>query len=398
MANKNYKTLLFLLNPFLSAIDSLIHIRDKKSQTLLYCWFLVFGCAFCALNEAADSFRYVENFQYEHSYSFFQYMSIIHEYWTFELNVKDIYALTVNYIVGRFSDNYHWTYLIYASVFGLFYIKSIKIFLRYNIGNKFAFYSLFFLLCFSNPIFNINGMRFWTASWIGVYVALRLFIDHDYKYALLLVLMPLIHGSSVIWVAFMAIAFLTSKFQNVWIVLFIASSFVSGLSALDTIGQYSGMLPQFMQNQLWAYTESGGALERIERESQVNGYWDVLNALPGFFLLLMTYLLIYYRKKINEDERGKHLLTVLLALSAVTNFVSAIPSMGRFQTLVIPILVIVWTMNYDVMKRYNKLFYAVPIVYAYRILYWYRHMRSVTEIYLYIFPAPLTIIKYLFLS
>ena len=42
-------------------------------------------------------------------------------------------------------------------------------------------------------------------------------------------------------------------------------------------------------------------------------------------------------------------------------------------------------------------FYVVPFIYAYSLLYWYRRMSAITELYLYAFPAPLTVIKYLFL-
>ena len=84
-------------------------------------------------------------------------------------------------------------------------------------------------------------------------------------------------------------------------------------------------------------------------------------------------------------------------MAAITNFLSGIPSMGRFQALVIPFLIIVWSYNYDILKKYDKYFYVVPIVYAYSLLYWCRHMSGVTELYLYVLPAPLTVIKYLFL-
>lgn len=392
------KVILFLLSPVISAIHSICHIQERASQILLYGWFLVFGCAFCALNEGADSFRWVETFQIEHNYTLAQYKNLINEYFTFDSNIKDIYATTVNFIVGGFTDNYHWTYLIYASVFGWFYLQSLKFFLRYEINRKAVFYALLFILCFSNPIFNINGMRFWTASWIGVYVTLHFFIDKNWKVLPLLFLLPLIHGSSSIWVIFIIISFLTIRFQKIWIALFIISSFVSALSSLDVVRNYSDLLPQFMQNQLWAYTESKDALERIARETQINGYWDILNSLPKYFMLLMTYLLILSRKQINSNVYNKRLLTIIISLSAITNFVSGVPSMNRFQLLCVPILVVFWSMNYNTLKRYNFIFRAVPIVYAYGILYWIRNMISVTQIELYVLPTPITIVKYLLLS
>ena len=390
--------ILFFLNPFLSAIVSLKNIRDGVSHRILYLWFLVFGIGFCAMNEAADSFRYVEEFMMESQYTWGRYLLEVKEWATFESNIKDIYTLTVNVLVGKFTSNYHWTYLIYAAVFGFFYIKSLKIFLKHQMVKKeIVFYALLFMFCYSNPIFNINGVRFWTAAWIGVYVAVNLFVERKYRMIPLLILLPLVHGSSVIWVVIMLAAIILSRFQKVTIGLYLASSFVSAVSYLNILNDYSYMLPQFMQNQIWSYTESEMALERMAGISQYGAaYADFLIALPGYFQILLCILLILNRREINRNKEAGVLMTVTLALAAITNFLSGIPSMGRFQTFVIPFLVIVWSMNHDVLKKYDKVFYAIPILYAYSLLYWYRNMSSVTELYLYIFPAPLTAINYLF--
>ena len=396
--NVGSKLPLFFLNPFLSAIVSLKNIRDGVSHRILYLWFLVFGIGFCAMDEAADSFRYVEEFMMESQYTWGRYLLEVKEWATFESNIKDIYTLTVNVLVGKFTSNYHWTYLIYAAVFGFFYIKSLKIFLKHQMVKKeIVFYALLFMFCYSNPIFNINGVRFWTAAWIGVYVALNLFVERKYRMIPLLILMPLVHGSTVIWVVIMLAAIILSRFQKVTIGLYLASSFVSAVSYLNILNDYSYMLPQFMQNQIWSYTESEMALERLAGISEYGAaYADFLIALPGYFQILLCILLILNRKEIYQNKKAGILMTVMLALAAITNFLSGIPSMGRFQAFVIPFLVIVWSMNHDILKKYDRYFYAVPILYAYSLLYWYRHMSSVTELYLYIFPAPLTAINYLF--
>lgn len=393
------KFIIFLLNPFISAILSFKNIRDGASHLFLYLWFLTFGIGFCALNEMADSFRYVEEFLVEANYSWAQYLNEVSEWLTFESNIKDIYTLTVNVFVGKFSNNYHWTYLIYAAVFGFFYIKSLKIFLRYDrVTNNLVFYALLFMFCYSNPIFNINGVRFWTAAWIGVYVALNAFVKKDYKKLPFLLLLPIVHGSSVIWIGIMVVAWLLQRFQLFTILMYIASAFVSAVSYFDVLSDYSYLFPQFIQNQIWAYTESEMALERLAGISQYGkAYADFLIALPFYFQILMCILLILNRKKINKDRYAGRLMNIMLAMAAITNVLSGIPSMGRFQALVVPFLIIVWAYNHDILSKYDKYFYAVPIVYAYSLLYWYRNMSSVTELYLYILPAPISAIKYLFL-
>lgn len=98
MNHRASKAILFILNPFISAIFSLKDIRDGVSHRFLYLWFLIFGIGFCAISEVADSFRYVEKFMIEHNYTWSQYMMEINEYFTFESNIKDIYTLTVNFL------------------------------------------------------------------------------------------------------------------------------------------------------------------------------------------------------------------------------------------------------------------------------------------------------------
>lgn len=401
MNNKNttHKYFLSLINPFISAIISLRDIRDGVSHRTLYLWFLIFGIGFCALDESADSFRYVEDFIIEHRYSWAQYLEIVREWFTFESNIKDIYTLTVNVFVGHFSDNYHWAFFIYAVIFGFFYIKSLRIFIKNDrVSKNYVFYSLLFMFCFSNPIFNINGVRFWTAAWIGVYVTLNLFLEKDYKKLPLLLFLPLIHGTSVLWIVIMGVAFLLQRFQSLTIIIYVASAFVTSASYLNNLSDFSYLLPQFMQNQIWSYTESDMALERLAGQSEYGAaYADFLMALPKYFQILMCILLILKRNVINRDKYAGRLLSVMLALAAITNFLSGIPSMGRFQVLVIPFLIVVWANNYKIMSKYDRLFIIVPLVYAYSMLHWFRHMSGVTEPYLYVFPAPFIVIKYLLL-
>lgn len=397
--NLGNKLALFFLNPFISAIVSLKNIRDGVSHRILYLWFLVFGIGFCAMNEAADSFRYVEDFLVESQYTWAQYMQTVREWATFESNIKDIYTLTVNVLVGHFTSNYHWTYLIYAAVFGYFYIKSLRLFLKYQqVQSNVIFYFLLFLFCYSNPIFNINGVRFWTASWIAVYASLQIVLENKYHYSLLLVITPLVHGTFPIWISLLFISLISGRFNKIWKALFVASSFVTALSFLSILDDYSGYLPQYMQNQIWSYTQSEGALKKMSGEltADLPLYAQIFNALPGYFTLFLSYLIVFNSKKFTENPTSKHTYQIFIVLATLTNFLSAIPSVGRFKALVVPFIVILWAMNHDKLRNFDKYFYYIPLCYCYSLLYWYRNMSSVTELYLYIFPAPLTIIYYLF--
>lgn len=391
------KIILFILNPFISAIVALKNIRDGVSHRFLYLWFLVFGAALIP-NEELDSYRYYEQFVQERTYSWERYISSIKDYFSFDTEIKDIYTLTINFLVGNFTDNYHWAFFVYSIVFGFFYIKSLKIFLEYDVDKTWVFYALLFMFCFNNPIFNVNGVRFWTAAWIGIYVTLSVIVKKDYKKVLLMFLTPLIHGSFFIWISIFFIAVLTFRFVKIWIVLFILSSFVSAVSYLNVLDDYTKMLPVFMQNMVYSYTQADRAVRIMSGQTSYGeAYADFLNALPGYFAILLTYMLIAKNKVMTKDSYRTSLWGIYLALASMTNFLSSIPSVGRFRNVVLPLLLLLWVVNYKDLKCYNKVLLLVPFIYFYSVLYWYRRTTWMMTFDTFLLPAPASLISNLYL-
>ena len=393
-----HKFILFLLNPFVAAVLSLKKNRDRISIRILYFWFLMFGIGFCAVNDQLDSYRIIADFHNISGLSWNSYFLYLSEYFSFDTDIKDIYAVTIQFLVSRFTDNYHWVFLFFAAVFGFFYVSSLKLFLRYEaVGNLMVYYSLLFMFCYSNPIFNINGMRFWTAAWIGVFVLLSIVLEKNYKMLVLLILTPFMHGTFLIWGVLFFVAFLTQKYQKIWIVLFIASSFVSAVSYINILHDYSYLLPHYMQNLVYSYTEADRAVAIMSGQTSYKAaYANVLNSLPGCFCLLMSYLLIFNLNALKTEAKVNRLMRLYIPLAAMTNFLSGIPSMVRYEKMMIPLLVIIWAMSYSKMQKYNWIFSLIPLVYFYSLLYFFRHVSTVTEIPLYVMPAPFIVFYYLF--
>ena len=84
---------------------------------------------------------------------------------------------------------------------------------------------------------------------------------------------------------------------------YIASSFVSAVSYLNLLSDYSSILPQFMQHQIWAYTESEMGLNRLEGITSYGvAYADFLNALSGYFGIFLCILLLLDRGKLIKTK------------------------------------------------------------------------------------------------
>lgn len=386
---------IFLINPFISGVSSLINIKKKGALTWLYLWFIIFGIGFVANNETLDSYRYVQEFD-EQSTSWKQYVLDVKEYFTFKSETKDIYTLTVNFLVKNFTTNYHWTFFIYAIVFGFFYIKSLKYLVPYLSKSVFS-YLLLFLFCFSNPIFNINGVRFWTAAWIGVFAALKIIVDRNKWYYILLVFTPLIHASFFIWILLILFVQFVPKVRNVWIVLYIISMFVSLGSQMDFLADYSDKLPPFLSNLLWNYTEREEIIDKYTYSSSPL-YARILRALPGIMLTVLTLVLVLKQKGMDRNSTFSSLVDKYLVLVTIVNLIAMfVPTVSvRFAKLTIPFLALLWAYNMGKFREENHLLLFVPIAYSYSIIYWLRYVYSVSELYLYTLPAPAIAVKYLF--
>ena len=395
---KSRKFLLFIFNPFLSAIDSLLNIKKRDSRILLYFWFLVFGMCLCAVNKEADSFRYYNDFIRDSKLTWNDYVAYITDYFSFQSAIKDIYTISVHYLVSRFTTNYHWVFLFYSAIFGFFYIKTVSFFAKSTINNRTVFLILLLFLCFSNPIFNINGVRFWTAAWIAVYSLLKISYDKKYQYAILLLITPLIHASYFLVLVLLLLYLISRFFVKGWMVIFVLSIFVSAMSYLELFDSVLQFFPDFLQGMMASYSENSERIASLEGAGEPL-YARVLNALPNYYVLLLACILIIKKKSICVDANWERLFVMYLIIASFSNFTMSIPSTGgRYIQLSFPFLAILWLKSYENLKQYNSIIiYGIPICFAYSVLHWFRNVMSVTELDLYLFPLPIQIIKYLFL-
>lgn len=392
MKTLGYKLLFFFIYPFGAFLQSLFDIKNKNSRIIIYLWFVLFGLAFTAENPAADSFRYVQDFKVEKNLDKWQYREIIKEYFTFDSNTKDLYTTTVNYFIGKYTDNYHYTFLIYSIVFGFFYVLCMRYVLHPKIRNKWVFYSIFLILfCFSNPIVNINGVRFWTAAWIAVFCMFKIFVDNDKRYLFLAGLTPLIHGGYFLFLMVLLIALLVNKCTKILMVGFCVSIFFSVTAFMSVAEAFIDSFPKFVQNMFLSYSEH-------EFNVLTSHYSSILNNIPNYYIILLILLIIneYRKRRLVLTPSSTVLLGVILLWFSFVNFTSAFPSVGiRFRQLGLPLLAFFWLQNYENLRKYNKVILLLPIVYSYKILYWYRLMASISSFYLYLSPLPVVLYKFL---
>lgn len=385
---------LFFVQPFIAFLIAITQLKSKYSFTVLFLFFVLFGFTFIAQNESADSYHYINEFnQYIFSGSN-QFETDIKDFFTFESNIKDIYVVTSYFIVSSLTDNYHILMALWAVVFSFFYLKSFRFFVdRLEFKKSVVVFLLAFLFLYSNNIFNINGVRFWTAAWVAVYIVFEIIVNKNYKFALLSLITPLIHTSYLFFIVVLVIFLLTRKFEKVWVVLFFISFFVSEIS-IQLVQNYQEYLPQALQNMVWSYTADINLEERTKVVENLPLYAKILNSLPRYFLNLLIFVFIYHNNRIKLLKTGHVVFVFLIIWMSFVNFTMAIPSFGgRFIVLSIPFICYLSLVTYKYIPVLPKLIYLIPFVYSYSILYWLRNMILVTDSYLIISVFPHIVIK-----
>ncbi len=395
------KLLFFIIWPFGAFLHSFRKPQLHSSRVIFYLWFVIFGLCFLPIYEEADSYEYAQEFEMSKNMSSYSYQREIKGFFSnnYDTSLKDVYVLTAIYLVGRVTDNVHVLFMLFAMVFGFFYVKSMK-YALYSEGqarSDLIFFILFGWFCISNPIFNINGVRFWTAAWMSVYIISRYLISKDYKVLLLLPLLYLVHASFILFIAVFLIYLLLGKYHKVWNVIFVISLFFSGISFLPIISDYvMNYLPQNLQFMFQYYSSEEYMAYKAERLATLSIYAQIFRDLPKIMINLVAAFCIIKRQDIEKREYTSRCLEFSIVLLSFANIFSIIPSVGRFLNLVVPFLAYILISNTQVLNRYKWVAYLIPVMYVYPVYLWLLNMRSVTLLSTFFSPLPVLITRFLF--
>lgn len=380
--DKAIKLILFLISPFLSFIYSLRRIKTRSSYVVFFLFAVFFGMSFTVGNIRTES--YIDGISYRADFEEYKYISSyvfyqeFEDFLTFDVGKKDYYFDTIAFYISRITGNYHVMFMVFAIVFAFFSLKSFKFFINEDVFDASLSSYVLAYLFMSNQIFNINGMRMWTAAWVGVYALLQIFGNKNKKYFLLLLLTPFFHGSFWILIAVTLLAYFSMKFEKLWIVGFFISFFVGSI-AVEILQETSDLLPAFMQRMIASYTDADYI--QLRSEGGTGFYWvsKLFSTLVRFYMNFMVYLFIRNSRTIKANPKTKSFYLFLLVYMTFVNFTMAVPSLGgRYMTLAYPLIAYIWLVNFKGVK-YKKFLYAMPVIFLFSFYVWIGRYLTVLE-------------------
>jgi len=393
------KTILFLISPFFAFLYSLRRIKTKSSYVIFFLFAVFFGMAFTvsigkSIEYPIDGAAYREMFELMKYTSFDQYFNGFKNFFKFHEDYKDYYFDTVAFYISRITNNYHVLFMIFAMIFAYFSLKSFKFLTSEdNFRTSLICFILAYLFMY-NQIFNINGVRFNTANWIGIYAIFQIFRNKDKQYWLLVFMTPFFHGSFWVFIGVLLLAEFTRKFEKLWIVLFIISFFISDL-AIEIIKLSTNYLPTALANMAESYTTDSMVAHWNEMGEGYGWISYVFRILTKLYISLFIFLFIKNSKLIRSNYKTESIYLFLLVWVTFFNFFSFIPSLGgRYISFVWPLIAYIWLVIFKNIK-YKKVLYIMPFIFLWNFYTFSVYYLKVLSLDFFISNPLYLIYKYL---
>lgn len=333
---------LFLLWPFGAMVRAFAKFRSPNAKWVVWMFCIFFGFVFVhSYYVDMDAYSYVERFKYVHD-NWFGFKSLLQLFYSDDAKYVDIYQPLVTWIMAYFTSNPRWLFMVFSAVLGFFYVQNLwLIFEKFNAKEKIDVVIFLFIIAFAIiiPIWNINGVRMWTAAHIYLYGLLRYFLKNKKNSITWIVLSLFFHFSFILPVAAFILFRFVPKNITLLVVLFYMSSFVRELD-MDFVKDSLSFLPDFLQSRVDVYTNQDYFNRTMVDAKPERALHELLSSYSLRYLLYGWVLLVTLKGKTWLDNNSdiKQLYVYGLFFGIIAQIAANVPSGGRFLTLVIFIL------------------------------------------------------------
>lgn len=358
------KFFFFLISPFLGFLAALKRMNTRSSFIVFFLFAVFFGMCFTTSigkddKNRGDAAAYRYRFEQYRYYNATDILAVFQDFMSMQdSKSRDIYVPLMSFLSAQVSDNYHVFFTLLAVVMSVFMLLSLK-FLVGDEAFKYSWVCLLLVYFFirGNGIFNINGCRFWTASWIAIYCNFQLFRNGNKKYLALALLTPMIHASYWFYLIILTIFYVTGRFTHFWKIAFFISFLISSIS-MQLLQDLSDYLPPTLQFLVERYTdvdigEKGNLYQVLKR---------LFTLVGNVYLAYMMYLFMKDENRIIQNPKIKILYQFLLVWMTIIFFVMPIPSLGvRYLKLAMPVIAYIWLITFESRRVHRSVIKIFPI-------------------------------------
>ena len=333
-----YAGFLFLIWPFLALISAFANFRKSWAKNVAWAFVAFFGFTFAIVEgSTSDIVRYVASFQnlYRENLGLADMASRF-----IESSQIDILNTTIVFTLSLFTDHQAALTMTYAVIFGYFFSRNIWYVLE-KLQGRLRLITIILLVAFVFiiPIWYINGFRMWTAAHIFFYGLMPYLFEGKRNRLIFAFAAPLAHFSFIIPAFLLAVYMVLGNKAALYFGFFIITFFVAEIN-LSVINQYvEAFTPERFQERTEPYRRTGpdDGLDSIMPEDEgTSRNWYIRwyrTSLNWFVVGGLVMIFLQGRKKIKQNQGMYSLLSFTLLFYGFANFVSHLPSLGRFLSL-----------------------------------------------------------------
>lgn len=322
--------LLFFIWPFFSLIFAIVNYKSRFAKNIVWLFCGFYGFTFVLFDDG-DAYRYKEWFEgiYSNNYTIYEFIGALS---SGVIGRGDYLEPLISYFVSQFTEDYRILFLAYGLFFGYFLSRNVWFVIeRFDSDLKKVIIPFLIYFIIVLPVWHISGFRFYAASQVFFFAALRIFHFKKKKYFFLALLTPLIHLSFVYVVTLLIVHFLFEARKNWYLIffafaVFIAQFEISTLLSLvpDVGGIYSSRLDAYTHEEM---------LEAYFDKSRSTWFKQVLPYVTRYFnIALILVLAVFKRKEISRLKLDQLFYFGVLVFAA-TYILNSIPSIERFYVI-----------------------------------------------------------------
>jgi hypothetical protein len=324
--------------PVMALVYGWLNKKSIRFKNVIWAFCTFFGLAFIISSDVIDASRYAEWLKgyYESPLSYFDQLNKI---FNGELGRGDYYEVLVGVTIAQFTANYKVLFAFYGLIFGYFYSRNISLVLD-KINHNVTIWTipLIVLLVFINPIWNINGARFYTAAQVFVYGFLQYYINGKRSGLMVILMSPIFHFSFVFITAVSLLAILIGRIGLNLLYILIPLSLLATLFDPMQYLYHLDNLGDLADDKLYRYTNPEYIKRIISEKENVIWFIKYSDLFIKILCFLIGFSFILFKKQIRKMRYERFVVASIILLIS-SSMVQSIPSMGRFFIPVAMILV-----------------------------------------------------------
>lgn len=358
--------LLLMFFPIGALISSLRWFRIPQSKNIFWVACIFLGLTYIynpAGQSNADGLRYAEDLIVLHDNPQ-NWETFKASFYDSSGGFLDLYQPIVTFLLALFTGEPRILFAIFALVFGFFYSRNMWFVLeKIPVSLNFTLLVLITTLFLVNPIWNINGVRMWTAAQVFVYGALPYIWNKDKSKILWVFISVVFHFSFFIPVLiFLVYVFLPKKSTLPFLILYLISLFISEveISFFQSLAEY---LPDILDRKVAGYT-SETYVAKVFGEGESAGLFVTLLSYISKWgvAVLLIYITVREKLVLKLNSSLRNLLTFSMFILAISFFLSNVPSGGRFVTVASVFVFAFLVMYYAFLKENNLSISGVRLI------------------------------------